>query len=494
MTKKSIAKNYIYNASYQILSMIIPFITTPYVSRVLGAESIGIYSYTVSIVTYFILFGSLGVGMYGKVEVAYVQDDKKARSKIFYEIILLRFITMIISALLYYRYFIIDNEYSVFYIILLVEFLSTCLDISWFFQGLEEFKKVVIRNMLVKLISVVAILLFVKSQNDLYIYFIINVLGLLLGNLTLWFYLPQYIQKVNIKELKILKHIKPNLSLFIPQIAIQVYNILDRTMLGNMLSDKSEVGYYEQSQKIVKLLLSIITSMGTVMTPRMANIYSNGKSNELKQHLKDSFHFVFLLSIPIVLGLISISDKFVPIFLGNGFEKTATLIKITSPIILIIGLSNLVGMQYLLPTKRTKSFTISVVSGAIINFILNLLLIKNYTSIGAAIATIIAEISVTAIQLYIIRKDINLVEVFKYSIKYIFAGLIMYFIISLTELFYISSYLEISVKVILGASVYAGFLIIMRDKYFTLIVVRILEKLGILDKVIKKENKVGKYI
>lgn len=237
---------------------------------------------------------------------------------------------MIISLLIYYKYFIIDNEYSIYYTILIVEFISACLDISWFFQGLEEFKKVVMRNMAVKILSVVAILLFVKTRNDLNLYFVINVLGVLIGNLTLWLYLPKYIEKVRIKNLEILKHIKPNIALFIPQVAIQVYNILDKTMLGNMLSDKSEVGYYEQSQKIVKLLLSIITSMGTVMTPRIANIYSNGKKEEMQYYLKQSFYFVFLLSIPIILGLISITDKFVPIFFGIGFEKTAILMKIIS--------------------------------------------------------------------------------------------------------------------------------------------------------------------
>lgn len=482
MSKKSIAKNYIYNASYQILSMIIPLITTPYVSRVLGAESIGIYSYTVSIVTYFILFGSLGVGMYGKIEVAYVQDNKKERSKIFFEIILLRLITMIISALIYYRYFIINNEYSIYYIILLVEFISACLDISWFFQGLEEFKKVVIRNMFVKIISVLAIIFFVKAKEDLYKYFIINVLGILLGNLTLWLYIPKYIQKIGIRELKVLRHIKPNIALFIPQVAIQVYNILDKTMLGNILASKSEVGYYEQSQKIVKLILSIITSMGTVMTPRMANIYSNGNKEEMQKYMKQSFYFVLILSIPIILGLFSIADRFVPLFFGKGYEKTAILIKITSPIILIIGLSNLVGMQYLLPTKRTKSFTISVVAGALINFILNSLLIARYNSTGASIATLIAELTVTLIQLYIIRNEINLLEILKNTIKYICSGIIMFVIIDLVNLFYINSILEIAVKLILGSCVYFGFLIILKDKYFTLIVISMLEKFNLLNK------------
>ena len=253
-------------------------------------------------------------------------------------------------------------------------------------------------------------------------------------------------------------------------------------MLGNILASKSEVGYYEQSQKIVKLILSIITSMGTVMTPRMANIYSNGNKEEMQKYMKQSFYFVLILSIPIILGLFSIADRFVPLFFGKGYEKTAILIKITSPIILIIGLSNLVGMQYLLPTKRTKSFTISVVAGALINFILNSLLIARYNSTGASIATLIAELTVTLIQLYIIRNEINLLEILKNTIKYICSGIIMFVIIDLVNLFYINSILEIAVKLILGSCVYFGFLIILKDKYFTLIVISMLEKFNLLNK------------
>lgn len=221
--KKSITKNYIYNLAYQILVIIIPIITTPYVSRVLGAESIGIYSYTLSIATYFILFGSLGIALYGQREIAYKQDNKKEYSKTFWEIVILRFITMSIATITFYFAFVFrKNEYSTYYGILLLELIGNAFEIGWFFQGLEDFKKTVTRNLVVKLISVISIFVFVKSKNDLAKYFVIYVLSTLLGNASLWLYLPKTLEQVKINELNIVKHIKPTISLFIPQVATQI--------------------------------------------------------------------------------------------------------------------------------------------------------------------------------------------------------------------------------------------------------------------------------
>lgn len=194
MSKKNIAKNYLYNLGYQILALVLPLITTPYLSRVLGAENIGIYSYTLSITTYFILFGSLGVSMYGQREIAYVQDDLKKRSCAFFEIFIMKCITLSISLGLFYLSFCLDGQYHLYYLILILEIIANIVDISWYFQGLEEFKKTVIRNSLVKLISVVCIFLFVKSSNDLSKYFVIYVLSTFLGNLSLWMYMPRYVK------------------------------------------------------------------------------------------------------------------------------------------------------------------------------------------------------------------------------------------------------------------------------------------------------------
>ena len=463
-TKKSITQNYIYNLIYQILVIIVPLITTPYLSRVLGAENIGIYSYTLSITTYFILLGSLGVSTYGQREIAYVRDNEKLRTKTFFEILIMRTITLTISIIIFYFSFANNGEYSMYYKILLLEIIANMIDISWFFQGQEEFKKTVIRNTIVKLISVVCIFLFVKTQNDLSKYFLIYVLSTFLGNLSLWLYLPKYIQRIKIKELKIWRHFKPTIELFIPQIAMQIYTVLDKTMIGAIVEDKSEVGFYEQAQKIIKLLVTIATALATVMVPRMANTFANGEKDKLKEYMNKSFKFVLLLVFPLMLGIVSIANKFVPIFYGEGYEKVIYLIIVISPIILAIGLSAVIGTQYLLPTKQQKKYTISVVIGSIVNFIFNIIFINLWQSIGASIATVIAEFTVTGIQFYLMRKEIKLLDVLKMVKKYCISGIIM-FIISIILGFLIKdNLLSIIVQICVSAIVYMGLLLSMRDE------------------------------
>lgn len=464
MSKKTVAKNYAFNLGYQILAMLIPLITTPYLSRVLGAENIGIYSYTLSITTYFILFGSLGVALYGQREIAYVQDNIKKRSKTFFEIFLMKCITLTISLLLFYFNFCRDGQYNIYYRILILEIIANAIDISWYFQGLEEFKKTVIRNAMIKLISVACIFIFIKSSSDLNLYFIIYVLSTFLGNLSLWMYMPKYINISEFKELNIKRHIKPTLMLFIPQVATQIYTVLDKTMIGTIVTDKAEVGYYEQAQKIVKLLMTLATSLGTVMMPRIASTYAKGDNKKVSEYMNKSFAFIMMLAMPLMFGIISTAYSFVPIFYGPGYEKVAPLLCIISPIIVLIGLSNVTGTQYLLPTKQQNKYTLSVVIGASVNFIFNLILIRNYASIGASIATVIAELSVTVTQFILIRKYIKFIDVFKMTYKYFIASIVMFAISMVVGHLIINNFLSILVQIIVSIISYFTALIILKDK------------------------------
>lgn len=482
MSKKNVAKNYMFNLGYQILAMLIPLITTPYLSRVLGAENIGIYSYTLSITTYFILFGSLGVALYGQREIAYVQDNIKKRSKTFFEIFIMKCITLSISLFLFYLSFCSHGQYNVYYQILILEIIANAIDISWYFQGLEEFKKTVIRNALVKLTSVICIFLFIKSSNDLNLYFIIYVLSTFLGNLSLWMYMPKYVEIPKFKELDIKRHIKPTLMLFIPQVATQIYTVLDKTMIGTIVMDKSEVGYYEQAQKIVKLLMTLATSLGTVMMPRIASTYAKGDNKKVSEYMNKSFAFIMMLAMPLMFGIISTAYSFVPIFYGPGYEKVAPLLCVISPIIVLIGLSNVTGTQYLLPTKQQNKYTMSVVIGACVNFILNLILIRNYASIGASIATIIAELSVTATQFILIRKHIKFTDVIKMTYKYFIASIIMFAISMVVGHFITNNLLSILVQVIVSVISYFVVLIILKDKM-------IFEGIEIFKRKLKIKNK-----
>lgn len=466
MSKKSISKNYLYNLFYQILVIVLPLITTPYLARVLGAEAIGIYSYTLSIASYFILFGSFGVAMYGQREIAYLQDNKKERTIKFWEILLLRCITMAISLILFGVLYCSSGQYSVYYRILIIEILSQAIDISWFFQGIEEFKKTVLRNSIVKLIFCVSVFLFIKSQSDLLKYILIIVLADFLGNFSLWLYLPKFMEKIKIKELNILKHLKPIIGLFIPQIAIQIYTVLDRTMIGKICSDISEVGFYEQAQKVIRLLLTIVTSLGTVMIPRMANTLAKRDMMKFKEYMKKSYGFMSFLAFPIIVGIILISKEFVPIFFGEGYNEVVGLIQIISPIVFIIGISNLIGYQYLIPARMQKMYTISVTAGAVINFLLNLIFIRKLGAFGASIATVISELVVSGIQLYSAKDVINIKDMAKISRNNIISSVIMFIVIfAISKVIYITGIISIGINVIIGVIIYVGVLVILKDKY-----------------------------
>ena len=426
MAKKSITRNYIYNMIYQVLILVLPLVTTPYLSRVLGAEGIGIYGYTYAVVTYFILFGSLGVAMYGQREIAYAQENIEARKKTFIEIVLFRFVTIAIATVFYYFFFIKGAEYQIYYQILLLELIAAAFDISWFFQGMEEFKRTVTRNVLVRICSVSLVFILVKTKEDLAKFTLIYSLADLIGNLSLWLYVPKYVKGVKVKNINAFRHLPQIILLFIPQIANQIYKILDTTMIGALVADKAETGYYEQGQKVIRLLLTVVTSLGVVMVPRMASTFMSGDNEKIKDYLKMSFRFVFFLAFPIMFGITSIAESFVPVFFGEGYDKVVILISIISPILLLMGMANVLGTQYLLPTKRQKEYTISVVIGLIVNFILNYILIKQYASIGASIATVISELVVVVIQYQYIKKDIKFKTLLNLAWKYLVAGLTMF--------------------------------------------------------------------
>ena len=482
MAKKSIMKNYLYNLTYQILTLILPLITASYLARVLGARGNGIYIYTYTIVNYFVLFGSLGISMYGQREIAYVQDNKTKKKKIFIELVLFRFITIGIASIVYYLSFMRQGEYSQYYKILFFELIASAFDISWFFQGMEDFKKTVIRNIAVRLTSVVLIFLIVKQEADLNKYLAIYALADLIGNISLWFYLPKYFKGVKVKNINIKRQIPAIVLLFIPQVSNKIYNMLDTTMLGKIIADKAETGYYEQSQKIIRVLLTLVTSLGIVMVPRMANMFANGEKKQINDCMKKSFNFTYLLSFPIMFGLIAISRDFVPWFFGPGYEKVVILMNIITPIILLMGIANIIGTQYLLPTKRQKEFTISVLAGVIVNFILNFIMINLWKSIGACIATVLSQLVVDLMQLHYVKKEINLKYMLKLSYRYIFAGLIMFAGCMLVRLVF-TGFICMVIQIIIGIVIYFGILIYFKDKFIYMLISKIRER--VLSKLVR---------
>ncbi len=284
-------------------------------------------------------------------------------------------------------------------------------------------------------------------------------------------------QKIKIDKLNIGAHVKPTISLFIPQIAIQVYTLLDKTMIGTIIADKSEVGYYEQTQKIIKILLTIITSLTTVMMPRIANKFANGEDNKIAEYMNISFNMVLMLAFPLMFGIFAVADEFVPLFFGQGYDKVSMLMKVICPIILFIGLSSVIGTQYLLTTKRQKEYTSSVILGSIVNFIINLMLINRMGALGASIGTIVAELTVTGVQIHYTKHDFEWGKILKSSIHYFMAGLIMFLTCLLVANMINNEALAIIAQVLVGIIVYFVTLLIFKDEFITTILDKIKEKL-----------------
>lgn len=451
----SVKKNFSYNIIYQILTLILPLITAPYISRVIGAGGTGIYSYTSSIVQYFILFAMLGMNNYGNRTIAKCRDDKDELSKKFSSLYIFQLITSTLMVILYIGYIcLFNNQYLEASLIQLIYLISTCFDISWFFFGLEKFKLTVIRNTIIKILSATSIFIFVKNKDDLMIYITLMSVSHLLSQLSLWPFLKSEVKLVKPKIKDIMSHLKPNLILFIPVIAVSLYKIMDKIMLGNMATIQ-DVGYYEYAEKIINIPLSIITALGTVMLPRISNLVANNNQEKIKFYIDKSMQFVLFISIAMCFGIIAISPRFVPIFLGDEFVQTGYILQLLSVTIIFISWANVIRTQYLIPNEEDKPYIISVFIGAIINFVVNILLIPRYKTIGAAIGTICAEISVAIYQTIVVRKEIDFRKYIKYIVQFILSGLIMYIIISNLSHIIHNSYLLIISQVTLGAIIYS---------------------------------------
>lgn len=458
----TVLKNFLWNISYQVFLLILPIVTIPYVSRVLGPTGIGINSYTNSIAQYFVLFGNLGITLYGNREVAYKRDKKKELSQLFWELSFLRFFLTFISMVIFLTVIYFTGEYQSFYLIQALLLIASALDIAWFFQGLELFRVTVVRSTLVKVVSLMLIFTFVKDKNDLGLYIFILAFSQLLGNLTLWPYLKKYISTPNIKHLNFKIHLKPTITLFIPQVATQVYLQLNKTMLGAIVG-VTAAGYYDNSDKIVKIILALVTASGTVLLPHIAHDYSKGNMEKISKSAYNSMHVIMVLAMPLASGLIAVAPLFTKIFFGPGFSPVATLMRIEAPVMIMVGIGTAIGVQYLLPTNQIRIYSKSYVFGASLNVLLNIPLILLLGAKGAMIATIFSETFVSMFQLYHVRKQLSLRSLFFENQKYIFAAVIMGIAVNLfVNLNLLGPIVTLILGVLVGALSYTLVLLLLR--------------------------------
>ena len=465
--KPSIKKNFILNTIYQILILIVPLVTTPYVSRILGADGVGIYSYTYSNVSYFLLVGALGSRTYGNREIAYLQKDIEKRSRLFFELVILRLITSTVAITAYVVYLVyfvsIDTKIAALQTIYLV---AGAIDIIWLFQGMEDFARVVFRNTIVKIFNVILVFILIKTRDDVDLYTIILAGMTLVANLSIWPFITRYVKRVPLKELRPFRHIKEEFILFLPTIAIQVYTYVDKSMIRAFSTNSVENGYYEQTEKIVRVAISVITSLSTVMAPRIAKTYADGNKELLNTYMRKTFRFTWMMAIPIMFGIMGVSGTFVPVFFGTGYDKVKILMPLYSMLIIFVSMSYILGIQFLIAIGRQNVYTVAVTISAVANVVMNLVLIPHFASIGATLATVTAEcIGAVVMMIYCERRDLlSFSDMLGNTRQYWFSGIIMFIIV-----FFISGrtnarFISLIIEIIAGVVAYMCTLLILKDQ------------------------------
>lgn len=455
-------KNYLYNATYQIFVLLIPLVTMPYIARVLGAKNSGIVAFTTSNTQYFVLLASLGISVYGNREVAYHRQNKQALSQIFWELFSLRLVMMVLTLGVFAVFLIGREQYFKAYVAQAILIIATAFDISWFFMGLENFKVTVVRNFIVKLISLILIFVLVKSQADTVVYIFITSLSQLLGNLSMFTYLKKYLVLPK-WPLHLRQHFQQALWFFIPQISVSLYTSLNKTILGWLVS-VTAAGMFDYADRIVRLALAIVTAVGTVMLPRMAQMFAQGNVNKVKRYLCLLFNGISYLAVPIMFGLAAIATKFIPFFLGQHYQAVSLLMMIEAAVIVIIAWENVLGNQFLIPTDQTSVYTKAILVGAAVSLVLNPFMAKLLGQVGATVAMVAVEGSILLYELRAVRTMVSWKELFGDCWKAFFAGGIMFLVVYPLNLRLSFNIATLALEVIVGVVIYLGLLWILRPQ------------------------------
>lgn len=474
MSKGSLKRNFAFNSAYQLLQVITPLVTTPYLARVLGPEQSGVFSYTQSITNYFVLFATLGISTYGVRAIAQCGDDRKLRSKVFWGAYASQLISGGLTALAYVAYGVFIHEGGML-ITLLWSFwlIFAVMDVSWLLFGCEEFKIPTIRSTVTKLLSLVFIFTFVKTRDDLWLYVLAISGSFFLNGIIVWPFVKRYVDYVRPSASEVKRHLRGNIGLFVPVIAVSVYTTLDKIMLG-VMSTEEQVAFFSYSERISRLPLSVLQALGVVMMPRMSYLLMEGQREKALGLLKNSIWIMLAASMALAFGISAVAPEFVPVFLGEGYEPCVGIMTFLVVIIPVISVTNVIGKQYLLPLSRDREYTLSLIVGAGFNIVVNVILIPRMGASGAAIGTIAAEVSILVVQVACVRGELPLLSYFKDCLPFACVGALMFVSIRLaasflaeSDCFVISS---LGLEVILGALFFvlltAAFCFISRNKTF----------------------------
>ncbi|MDA9428595.1 oligosaccharide flippase family protein [Enterococcus mundtii] len=457
---KNIARNFIYQSIFQIMKIVIPIITIPIVSMALGPAGIGIFNYTNSIAQYFVLVASLGVAMYGNREIALAYNRQEDISKLFWEIVVFKAILTLAVFFIYIAVvsFLPNSNYFYFQSLTI---LAVLFDISWFFMGIEDFKLTSVSSLFVQIITFVLILLFIKDSNDVGIYILIQTAGIFVSQVLVWFFIKPYItfQKINLK--KSFSHIKGSFEFFIPQVAITLYTNLNKTLLGLFIG-ASAVGFYTNSLTLNTVFITIITTLDIVLLPHMSGLFAKKNVERIVELMDKTIDLQLFFSLPIMFGMLTVYDKLVPWFFGEKFLFINNVIPFFTPLIVIIPLGMAVSRQYLIPIGKVREYNKSVIIGAGINIISNLILLPTVGFFGVVISNLLAEFFVTAVRVRSFLKSTNFSFNFRRISIYFISALAMMMITRILTNSMQASLITNIVQGLIAITLYFIFTVVMR--------------------------------
>lgn len=456
----SIRKNSIFMVIYEIAVYLAPFITAPYVARVLGTYGTGIYSYSFSIVSYFVIFVQLGVSLYGRREIASCLTREK-KTQTFWAIWTIETIMFVFSLISFLTssFFVEDNDLRISLYIQTFYLMGGWLDISWLYFGVEDFKIAVSRNVIVKVLSLIAVFIFVNTKDDTLLYVFIMSLSNFLGVIVMWLTLRRHVDAPKLDWVEIKKHISPMFKMFIPVLSIQLFSLTDKLCLG-LLSSIDDVSIYDNAYRISRVPVAFITTIGTVMLPRMTKYVAEKNEDMIKHYFNKSLTITFVLGLFSASILIGVAPAFIPLYLGESFTDAILVLQLLSIVLVPIAWGNAFRSQYILPQKLDNLYLKSVLYAAIINIVLNLVLIPLWSTTGAAVASIASELIICIYQSIKIKNSFDFRNLIKKNIAYLLPAFF-----TIISMICITLYLEWGNFALLIISFIVGILVFVLTTY-----------------------------
>ncbi|MBQ7299423.1 MAG: oligosaccharide flippase family protein [Clostridia bacterium] len=469
-------KNYLYNVICELVTTLIPLITTPYVTRILGRGGMGSYQYVLTIASYFVLFANFGVKAYGNRCIAQAKDNPDERSRVFSGIFSQQLMLSAVVSVLYLGYALaFGGEYRVIFAVFGINMLSAMLEITWLYWGMESFRPVAFSTIAVKVAVAVGIFLLVREEDDLWIYALLCSLGVIAVQLYLWCGVHRFVRFVRVPFAEIRRHFLPCLALLIPMISPTLFRSMDKLMLESM-SGAEAVGLYGAAEQLQTCMLGFITGLGTVMLPRVSHLLAQGREEDAHAYIGDSMQFEAFIGSIFTFGIAAASSVFVPYYYGEAFSEAAILTTVLSPTILMIAVADVVRAQYVIPHKRDRIFIVSVIVGAACNLACNAVCIPWFSSVhetlgmtadaaaalGSLPGTLLAELSVIAVQYLYLRRELPYKTYFRTCAIFPIAGLLMFIaargvkVLCMEVLSVTSPLLVLAAEVAVGAVVYLG--------------------------------------